>query len=182
MSLPTRKIGQHTVSALGYGAMSLGDAYGSAGSDEDRQKVHFLAHVVVQVAENSHHRCWMRFIRPGSRSGTPLICTGSRSPLSASGAPCRLFLHSSILKVECRFARTGKRSDIFLATKFGFVMAVDRTKPDISINGTPEWMHQQFNASLKALQTDYVDMYYLHRPDTNTPIEITVGAMAELVK
>jgi aryl-alcohol dehydrogenase-like predicted oxidoreductase len=61
-------------------------------------------------------------------------------------------------------------------------MAVDRTKPDISINGTPEWMHQQFNASLKALQTDYVDMYYLHRPDTNTPIEITVGAMAELVK
>jgi hypothetical protein len=41
MSLPTRKIGQHTVSALGYGAMSLGDAYGSAGSDEDRQKVRF---------------------------------------------------------------------------------------------------------------------------------------------
>jgi hypothetical protein len=87
-----------------------------------------------------------------------------------------------MLKSECRFGRTGKRSDIFLATKFGFVMAVDRTKGDISINGTPQWMHQQFNASLKALQTDYVDLYYLHRPDTNTPIEITVGAMAELVK
>jgi hypothetical protein len=105
-----------------------------------------------------------------------------RSPLSVNGASSRSFCRSPILKSECRFARTGKRSDIFLATKFGFIMVVDRTKPDISINGTPEWMHQQFNASLKALQTDYVDLYYLHRPDTNTPIEITVGAMAELVK
>jgi aryl-alcohol dehydrogenase-like predicted oxidoreductase len=57
MSLPTRKIGQHTVSALGYGAMSLGDAYGSAGSDEDRQKVRFLPQVVLQTSETSHYRC-----------------------------------------------------------------------------------------------------------------------------
>ncbi|KIY70751.1 Aldo/keto reductase [Cylindrobasidium torrendii FP15055 ss-10] len=74
------------------------------------------------------------------------------------------------------FARTGKRSDIFLATKFGN----SHTRPDP--DGTPEYMHQQFEQSLKRLGVDYIDLYYLHRPSKTTPIEVTVGAMAELVK
>jgi aryl-alcohol dehydrogenase-like predicted oxidoreductase len=75
-------------------------------------------------------------------------------------------------------ARTGKCADIFLATKFGFVLRGDT----YVIDGSPEHMHKQIANSLKSLQTDYVDLYYLHRPDIHTPIEVTVRAMAELVK
>ncbi|EKM54066.1 uncharacterized protein PHACADRAFT_196501 [Phanerochaete carnosa HHB-10118-sp] len=74
------------------------------------------------------------------------------------------------------FARTGKRSDIFLATKFGYGLATGIP------NGSPEYMREQFAKSLRLLGTDYVDLYYLHRMDTTIPIEITVGAMSELVR
>ncbi|KAJ7149636.1 Aldo keto reductase [Mycena filopes] len=73
------------------------------------------------------------------------------------------------------FKRTGKRADIFLATKFGFM-------PDRSIDGSPENVHAAVAASLKKLGVDTIDLYYLHRADAKTPIEKTVGAMAELVK
>ncbi|KAJ7636663.1 NADP-dependent oxidoreductase domain-containing protein [Roridomyces roridus] len=73
------------------------------------------------------------------------------------------------------FKRTGKRSEIFLATKFGFM-------PDFTINGTPARVREAVESSLARLGVDCIDLYYLHRPDKNTPIEITIGAMAELVK
>ncbi|KAJ7606326.1 NADP-dependent oxidoreductase domain-containing protein [Roridomyces roridus] len=73
------------------------------------------------------------------------------------------------------FKRTGKRSEIFLATKFGF-------KPDFTIDGTPARVHEAAKSSLARLDVDYIDLYYLHRPDKSTPIEHTIGAMAELVK
>ena len=76
------------------------------------------------------------------------------------------------------FARTGKRSEIFLATKFG-------TRIEggvVGTDGSPEYMRQCFETSLRRMGTDYVDLYYLHRPDRKVPIEVTVGAMAELVK
>lgn len=75
------------------------------------------------------------------------------------------------------FKQTGKRSEIFLATKFGFEV----NNPNI-VNGTPEYVPVAFQRSLDRLEVDYVDLYYLHRPDLTTPIEKTVGAMAELVK
>ncbi|GJE96766.1 aldo/keto reductase [Phanerochaete sordida] len=75
------------------------------------------------------------------------------------------------------FARTGKRADIFLATKFGSNLGRGG-----AIDGTPAYMRECFAASLRTLQTDHVDLYYLHRPDVNTPIEVTVGAMADLFK
>jgi aryl-alcohol dehydrogenase-like predicted oxidoreductase len=76
-----------------------------------------------------------------------------------------------------RFAKTGKRDEIFLATKFGLAM-----RPDRMVDGTPAYTRQQCEASLKKLQTDHVELFYLHRPDQQVPIEETVRAMAELVK
>ncbi|KAJ7191209.1 NADP-dependent oxidoreductase domain-containing protein [Mycena pura] len=73
------------------------------------------------------------------------------------------------------FKRTGKRSDIFLATKFGFTH-------DLTIDGSPTHVRAAAASSLKRLGVDTIDLFYLHRADKNTSIEITVGAMAELVK
>jgi len=75
------------------------------------------------------------------------------------------------------FKRTGKRDDIFLATKFGSVL-----EPGRIINGTPAYAKQALEKSLARLGVDHIDLYYLHRPDDRTPIEHSVGAMAEFVK
>jgi aryl-alcohol dehydrogenase-like predicted oxidoreductase len=77
-------------------------------------------------------------------------------------------------------AITGKRERVFLATKFGNVRGADGSF--LGINGRPEYVPLACEASLKRLGVDVIDLYYLHRVDTNTPIEDTVGAMAELVK
>lgn len=75
----------------------------------------------------------------------------------------------------------GRRSSITLATKFGIVR--DAGNPARrGVNGKPDYVKQACEASLKRLNTDYIDVYYLHRKDPGTPIEETVGAMAELVK
>ncbi|MDY3554373.1 aldo/keto reductase [Gemmata sp. JC717] len=74
-----------------------------------------------------------------------------------------------------------RRDEVFLATKFGNV----RKKDDPSywaISGRPEYVKQACNDSLKRLGLDHIDLYYQHRVDPDTPIEDTVGAMAELVK
>ena len=73
-----------------------------------------------------------------------------------------------------------KRDQVVLATKFGNVRAKDGSY--LGINGKPEYVKQACEASLKRLGIDHIDLYYQHRVDKNTPIEETVGAMAELVK
>ncbi len=74
----------------------------------------------------------------------------------------------------------GRRAQVVLATKFGIVR--DPRNPAVrGINGTPSYVRQACEASLRRLGTDYIDLYYQHRVDPNTPIEETVGAMAELV-
>ena len=75
----------------------------------------------------------------------------------------------------------GRRDEVFLATKFANV----RKKDDPSfwgISGKPEYVRAACDASLKRLGLDHIDLYYQHRVDPQTPIEDTVGAMAELVK
>lgn len=72
-----------------------------------------------------------------------------------------------------------RRHEVILATKFGNVRAKDGTF--LEINGKPEYVKQACDASLMRLGTDYIDLYYQHRVDVNTPIEETVGAMADLV-
>lgn len=74
----------------------------------------------------------------------------------------------------------GKRDQVVLATKFGNVRGEDGSFK--GVNGKPEYVRQACEASLKRLNVDVIDLYYQHRVDPNTPIEDTVGAMAELVR
>jgi aryl-alcohol dehydrogenase-like predicted oxidoreductase len=76
-------------------------------------------------------------------------------------------------------AIAGRREQVVLATKFGNERSPDGTW--VGINGRPEYVHKACDASLERLGTDYIDLYYQHRVDAHTPIEETVGAMAELV-
>src|SRR6202522_2753427 len=75
----------------------------------------------------------------------------------------------------------GRRDEVFLATKFANVRRKD-DPTHWSISGKPEYVRSACDASLKRLGVDYIDLYYQHRVDPQTPIEDTVGAMAELVK
>jgi aryl-alcohol dehydrogenase-like predicted oxidoreductase len=73
-----------------------------------------------------------------------------------------------------------RRNKVILATKFGNVRGADGSFK--GINGKPEYVRSACEASLKRLGIDSIDLYYQHRVDPNTPIEETVGAMADLVK
>jgi len=78
-------------------------------------------------------------------------------------------------------AIAGKRDRVILATKFGIVR--DPANPLVrSINGRPEYVRSSCEGSLRRLGVEVIDLYYLHRVDPNTPIEETVGAMADLVR
>jgi aryl-alcohol dehydrogenase-like predicted oxidoreductase len=72
-----------------------------------------------------------------------------------------------------------RRASVVLATKFGNVR--DAAGAHIGVNGSPEYVRQSCDASLKRLGVDVIDLYYQHRVDLNVPIEDTIGAMAELV-
>jgi aryl-alcohol dehydrogenase-like predicted oxidoreductase len=74
----------------------------------------------------------------------------------------------------------GKRDKIVLATKFGIVR--DPTAPAVrGVNGKPDYLRRSCEGSLKRLGVETIDLYYQHRVDPATPIEETVGAMAQLV-
>src|SRR5258706_10775662 len=78
-------------------------------------------------------------------------------------------------------ALRGRRERVVLATKFGIVR--DPKNPMVrSISGKPQYVRESCEGSLRRLGTDHIDLYYQHRVDPATPIEETVGAMAELVK
>ncbi|MBD3903403.1 aldo/keto reductase [Chryseobacterium sp. Ch-15] len=75
----------------------------------------------------------------------------------------------------------GEREKCIIASKFGYEID-DNGQGLWSINGSKSYVKKAVERSLKNLGTDYIDLYYLHRLDTNTPIEETVEAMGELVK
>ena len=72
-----------------------------------------------------------------------------------------------------------RRADVILATKFGFVQS--RIGKEEELDGRPDYVREACERSLRRLQVDDIDLYYLHRVDPNVPIEDTVGAMASLV-
>ncbi|CAG8596950.1 2886_t:CDS:2 [Rhizophagus irregularis] len=72
-----------------------------------------------------------------------------------------------------------RRNEVFLCTKFAFFRGPNG---EFNVSGKPEYVRQACENSLKRLGVDYIDLYYQHRVDSNTPIEDTVGALAELVK
>ena len=74
------------------------------------------------------------------------------------------------------FKRTGKRHEIFIATKFGYLDGGSRLRSDA------EYVKEAAEKSLKLLGIDCIDLYYMHRTDSKTPIEETVKAMVELKK
>lgn len=77
-------------------------------------------------------------------------------------------------------ALKGNREQVTLATKFGIVR--DPANPtQRQFNGKPEYVKSSCEGSLKRLQVDVIDLYYLHRVDKSTPIEDTVGAMSDLI-
>jgi aryl-alcohol dehydrogenase-like predicted oxidoreductase len=75
-------------------------------------------------------------------------------------------------------AIAGRRDEVVLATKFGNRWYDDGRR---TIDGSPKYVREAIDASLRRLNVDYVDLYYQHRVDADTPIEETVGAMADLV-
>jgi aryl-alcohol dehydrogenase-like predicted oxidoreductase len=79
-------------------------------------------------------------------------------------------------------AISARRDDVFLATKFGIKLVEEGNLIDRIVDGSPAYVRSACDASLERLATDHIDLYYQHRVDPGTPIEETVGAMAELVK
>ena len=74
-----------------------------------------------------------------------------------------------------------RRKDITLATKFGIVRSIENPSMR-GFNGSSAYVKKACEDSLQRLRIETIDLYYLHRVDTNTPIEETVGAMADLIK
>jgi aryl-alcohol dehydrogenase-like predicted oxidoreductase len=77
-------------------------------------------------------------------------------------------------------AIAGRRDQAVLATKFGF--SGPATQPERSVDGSPRYVQQACEASLRRLGVESIDLYYLHRVDPSVPIEETVGAMSRLVQ
>jgi aryl-alcohol dehydrogenase-like predicted oxidoreductase len=73
-----------------------------------------------------------------------------------------------------------RRDQVVLATKFGNMRGEDGSF--LGVNGSPDYVRKACDASLQRLGVDEIDLYYQHRVDNKTPIEDTVGAMAELVQ
>jgi aryl-alcohol dehydrogenase-like predicted oxidoreductase len=75
----------------------------------------------------------------------------------------------------------GRRDEVVLATKCGLVVDDVETR-EIRRDGRPEHIREAIDGSLRRLEADHVDLYYLHRPDPEVPIEESVGALKEVVK
>jgi aryl-alcohol dehydrogenase-like predicted oxidoreductase len=73
-----------------------------------------------------------------------------------------------------------RRDEVFLATKFGIKIEMT-DPPKRAIDGSPAYVREACEGSLKRLGVEHIDLYYQHRVDVRTPIEETVGAMAELI-
>ena len=75
-----------------------------------------------------------------------------------------------------------RRQDIFLATKFGITGKFENGELQLFFNSTPENCREVCEQSLQKLGVDYIDLYYVHRFDSKTPVEKTMAALLDLKK
>jgi aryl-alcohol dehydrogenase-like predicted oxidoreductase len=134
-------------------------------------------------------------------SAIGLGCMGMSAFYGATDEPEALRTIARALELGCNFLDTSDmygphtnerlvgraiaadRERVFLATKFGITVEPGKEggPPIRRINGTPEYVRSACEGSLERLGVEHIDLYYQHRVDPDTPIEETVGAMAELV-
>lgn len=149
--LPQRNLGNDTVTAIGLGLMGMSFAYKHDDDSEEAEKKHLE---LLTRAADMGETFWDTSNVYGPYTNEELIGKW--------------------------FKQSGRRKEIFLATKFG--VSIDPITKQGSIRGDKQYVRECIEGSLKRLGTDYVDLYYQHRVDKNTRIEDTVEAMAELVK
>jgi len=131
-------------------------------------------------------------------SAIGLGCMGMSAFYGATDEPEALRTIARALDLGCNFLDTSdmygphtnerlvgkaiasRRDEVFLATKFGIKIEMT-DPPKRAIDGSPAYVRQACDASLERLGVDHIDLYYQHRIDPSTPIEETVGAMAELL-
>ena len=143
-SVPTRRLAELTVPALGLGCMGMSFAYGKTDDAESTATL------------NASLDAGYTFLDTADIYGA-----GHNETLIGKAVGHR-------------------RDEITLATKFGIRLG-ENGYPNGQVDGRPEYVRASIDRSLRRLGFDHVDLYYLHRPDPNVPIEETVGAMAELV-
>lgn len=79
-------------------------------------------------------------------------------------------------------ALKGNRDKVFLATKFGLSYPESGSLFVSKVDGSPQWMRKALEQSLKRLEVEFIDLYYMHRVDPNIPVEDSIWAMSEMVK
>jgi aryl-alcohol dehydrogenase-like predicted oxidoreductase len=154
--LPTRRLGSHglEVSALGLGIMSMSMSYGDVSERDDRESVATIQRAIE------------------------LGCTFFDTAEVYGPYTNEELLGRAIAQVKAR-------DRVTIATKFGFHIPSAEplnAAPSSGLNSRPEHIRAVVDASLRRLQTDYIDLLYQHRVDKNVPIEDVVGTMADLVR
>lgn len=142
-----------TVSAVGFGCMGLSHAYGAPTKEKE------AIYLIQQAADMGY-----TFFDTAETYGTP------DNP------------HQNEMLVG--EALKGCREQVIIATKFGihFDMNSPQVNKPLVTDSRPEAIKRSVDASLKRLGTDYIDLYYQHRPDPKVPIEEVAGVMADLMK
>jgi aryl-alcohol dehydrogenase-like predicted oxidoreductase len=79
-------------------------------------------------------------------------------------------------------ALKGRRDDVVLATKFALPMSPPMNTDPNRRGGSPRWVKRAVEDSLRRLDTDYIDLYQMHRPDPDTELDETLGALSDLVR
>ena len=149
--LPQRKIGNDNVPAIGMGTMGMSAFYTHKDDPVEAEKQHLE---VLTRAADAGETFWDTSDIYGPHTNEELLGKW--------------------------FKQTGRRNEIFLATKFGAY--VDPATGARGVRGDKEYVRQCIEGSLKRLGTDHIDLYYIHRVDPKVRIEETIEALAELVK
>lgn len=164
---PQRKIGEDSVSAEGLGCMGMSFSYTSFGGFDNEQ-----SYQVLTKAADMGVTLW----DTSDVSSTAVV--GASTPFIDLQIPQVYGPHTNEQLIGKWFKETGRRQEIFLCSKFGN-LRIDG-KP--AVRGDKEYVKQACNASLERLNTDVIDLYYVHRIDPQVPIEETVQAMVDLKK